>query len=48
METNVNKWTLSCSNMEEAYIRYVATRLPLQVQDINEGFKYHGFFLESK
>ena len=46
MEINQHKYSMVLTNLEEVETEFLVTQLPLQVWDLNEGFKYLGFFFK--
>lgn len=46
MQINEEKSTLTCANLEDPNARYLATGLPFQVWDLDDGLKYLGFHLK--
>ena len=46
MVVNIEKSTISCSNLSEQETHGIALRVPFRIMDLNEGIKYLGFFLK--
>ena len=46
MTINEGKPTITYANMEEQEIMLLATWLPFQIRDLDEGIKYLGFHLK--
>ena len=46
MVVNIDKSTITCSNLTEKEIQRLANRLPYRTLDIDDGLKYLGFYLK--
>ena len=46
MVVNIEKSTISCSNLSENETHGISLRVPYRIMDLNEGIKYLGFFLK--
>ena len=46
MVVNIEKSTISCSNLSEQETHKIAHRLPFRIMDLDAGIKYLGFFLK--
>lgn len=47
MKINEKKLTINCANLDPPEIRYIVSRLPFQLWELNAGLKYLGFYLKS-
>ena len=46
MLVNIEKSTITCSNLNEQEIQRLANRLPYRILDIDDGLKYLGYYLK--
>ena len=46
MVINVQKYTITCSNLWDEEARYLVSKIPFQVGDLDVGLKYLGFELK--